>query len=42
MGVGLAGEMKHKAPLAAKLILAVSIFIFIVLHVLGYIWLKVR
>lgn len=34
--------MKHKTPLAAKVILAVSVFIFIVLHVMGYIWLKVR
>ena len=34
--------MKHKAPLAAKLVLAVSIVIFIILHIMGYVWLKTR
>jgi hypothetical protein len=34
--------VKHKAPTSAKIILGISIFIFIVLHIMGYIWIKYR
>ncbi len=34
--------MKHKAPLSAKIILGFTIFILIVLHIMGYIWIKYR
>jgi hypothetical protein len=35
-------RMKHKMPIPVLVILGISIFVFLVLHVMGYFWLKYR
>lgn len=34
--------MKSRLPRPALVILGITIFIFLVLHVMGYVWLKYR